>query len=81
MIAYTPETYVVLYGTDNSTLDGVSDTVYSGSDFKKMDQMFLVDIIDLQPTTIYYYQLVANNSLHTTLSNTGEFWTSDTECK
>ncbi len=68
VIAYTPETYVVYYGTDMSTLDGMSDTVSSGSDFEITDLQFSVLLTDLMVFTPYYYQLIATNTISSTTS-------------
>ncbi len=68
MIAYTPETYVVHYGTDMSALDEMSDTVTSGSDFKITNQQFSILLTDLMVFTQYYYQLVATNTFKSTTS-------------
>ena len=66
MIAYTPESYVVNYGTDMNMLDSMSETLYSGENFIAENLMFSVKLADLQSCTVYYYQLVANNSKETT---------------
>ncbi len=64
MIAYTPETYVVNYGTDMNTLNSMSKAVSSGSDFELNELILSVELLDLLPGTIYYYQLVANNTFN-----------------
>ena len=61
IIAYTPETYVVNYGTSMSSLDVTNDPVESGSDFEAVDQVFTVELTGLVDTTTYYYQVVATN--------------------
>ena len=66
VIAYTPESYVVNYGTDMNMLNSMSETLYSGENFTAENLMFSVELTDLQFCTVYYYQLVANNSKETT---------------
>ncbi len=77
MIAYTNETYVVMYGTDMNMLNSMSETVSSGSDFEAMDLTFLVLISDLTSNTDYYYQLVATNTFTSTSSAVMSFTTPD----
>ncbi len=75
MIAYTPEIYVVNYGTDMNTLNIMSEAVSSGSDFEDTNLAFSVLTTGISPTTVYYYQLVATNSIHTTFSGIMSFTT------
>ncbi len=75
VIAYTPETYVVYYGTDMSTLDRMSDTVSSGSDFVATNIQLFVELTGLTFSTEYYYQLVANNTFAPTYSEVMNFTT------
>ncbi len=75
LIAYTPETYVVYYGTDMSTLDRKSDTVSSGNDFAATNIRLFVELVGLTFSTEYYYQLVANNTFASNSSEVMNFTT------
>ena len=75
IIAYTPETYVVNYGTSMSSLNVMSDPVQSGSDFEAVDQVFSVELTGLVDTTTYYYQVVATNGQGSTSSVIQSFTT------
>ena len=68
IIPYTPETYVVNYGTSMSSLDMMSDPLQSGSDFEAVDQVFSVELTGLVDTTTYYYHVVATNEQGSTSS-------------
>ena len=63
IIAYTPETYVVKYGTNMSSLDMMSDPIPGGSDFELEDDVLCGQLTGLTDTTTYHYQVVATNSL------------------
>ncbi len=75
VIAYTNETYVVNYGTDMNSLNSMSEAVSSGSDFEATDLTFSVLITDLTSNTVYYYQLVANNTFASNSSDVMSFTT------
>ena len=75
IIAYTPETYVVNYGTSMSSLDMTSAMVMSGSDFEAVNQVFSVALTGLVDTTIYFYQVVATNGQGSSSSDVRSFFT------
>ena len=75
IIAYTPETYVVNYGTSMSSLDLTSAMVMSGSDFEAVNQVFSVALTGLVDTTTYFYQVVATNGQGSTSSDIHSFTT------
>ncbi len=77
MIAYTPETYVVNYGTNMSTLDSMGVTVPSGSDFEATDMTFSVNMTGLKFNIVYYYQLMATNTFTSTSSDVMSFTTDE----
>ena len=79
-IAYTPETYVVEYGTNQDSLDMTSDPSHSGEDITVVNQMYSVQLSSLEPDTQYYYQVVATNTALSRSSNLLSFRTSD-NCK
>ena len=74
-IGYTPETYVVKYGTDESSLDTLSEELMSSEDYNAVDIPFSVTLSNLQPVTTYYYRVVATNSHSSTESDVGTFTT------
>ena len=64
MIAFTPETYSVKYGTERDSLEYSSNPgVQSGTDFSAVNLPFSVTVIGLTPQTVYYYQLVTSNTI------------------
>ena len=73
IIAYTPETYVVNYGTNMSSLAVTSAMVMSGSDFEAVNQVFSVALTGLVDTTIYFYHVVATNGQGSTSSDMQSF--------
>ena len=75
IIAYTPETYVVNYGTSMTSLDLTSAMVMSGSDFEAVNQVFSVALTGLVKTTTYFYQVVATNGQDSTSSDIQSFST------
>ena len=75
IIAYTPETYVVNYGTSMSSLDVMSNPVQSGSAFEAVNQVFSVELTGLVYTTTYFYQVVAANGQGSTSSAIQSFTT------
>ena len=76
-IAYTPETYVVKYRTSQDNLDMTSDPTDSGEDITVVNQMYSVQLSNLEPATQYYYQVVATNTALSRSSNLLSFRTSD----
>ena len=69
LIVYTPERYVVSYSTGDSTRQVLmSDPVESGADFDAVNQVFLVELTGLEPTTAYNYQVISKNSVGTNAS-------------
>ena len=63
MIAFTPETYSVKYGTERDNLESFSSPVQSGTNFRAVNLPFSVTVTGLMPQTVYYYQLVTSNSI------------------
>ena len=61
-LSYGPETYVVQYGTDMSTLDQTSSSMQtSGPDITLIDFTRSISLTGLQLTTTYYYRVIATN--------------------
>jgi len=73
-IAYTPETYVVEYGTSQDSLGLTSGSQHSGPDITATDVTYSVQLSNLEPATTYHYQVVANNTADrtTTHNNTAQ---------
>ena len=61
-IAYTPETYVVEYGTSQDSLDMTSDPTHSGEDITIANVTYSVTLSDLRENTTYYVRIVATNT-------------------
>ena len=77
LIAFTPETYVVHYGTNIGSLNLMSDPVESGYDFEAVNIIFTIHLNGLHPGTLYYYQVSATNSNASILSDIELFQTGD----
>ena len=76
-IAYTPETYVVEYGTSQDSLDMTSDPTHSGGDITIASVTFSVTLSDLRENTTYYIHIVATNTAgRSTTSSVQRFTTS-----
>ena len=58
-ISYSPETYVVKYGTSQDTLIQNSSTIYSGDDLTITNITYSVK---LKENTTYYVHVVATNT-------------------
>lgn len=76
VIAYTPETYIVNYGTSDDNLNGTSITVQGTTDLQATGILYSVALTELSPLTLYYYQVVAMNSEGTTSTSPSTFYTS-----
>ena len=74
-IAFTPETYVVHYGTIMGSLNLMSDPVESGDDFVAVNQVYSVSITGLEAVTEYYYMVVSTSTGGTTDSDVESFTT------
>ena len=70
-IAYTPETYVVEYGTSMQSLD-MRSMEQRNEAFEAENLMFSVPLTGLTRNTLYNYQVVATNSLGANLSATSD---------
>lgn len=62
-VAYTPETYNVIYGTDRTSLNYTSETVIGATDTTALNQVYSVTLRNLHSNTTYYYQVVATNNI------------------
>ena len=68
VIAYTPETYKVLYGPNEAQLNFTSEMVIGTNDVTATNQIYSTTIMNLQSNASYYYQIVATNSIGTNRS-------------
>lgn len=74
-VAYTPENYTVIYGTDRTMLNYTSQIVLGTTDIKATNQAYLVTLTNLMSNTTYYYQVVAINNIGLNSSVIGELAT------
>lgn len=77
-ITYTPETYLVEYGTSNGSLVPSGDSLTSGDDIEMVDKTYHIELKDLNPGTKYYYIVVARNSARTSRSQPQSIYTKET---
>ena len=68
-VTYIPEIYTVMYGISSTLLNYTSDAVVGGSDITAINQVYSASLNGLQPSTTYYYQVVATNSAGSNSSN------------
>ena len=66
--AYTPESYFIVYGLSNDTLDLRSDAIGGTANLTATNVAYSVTITGLRPFTRYYYRIDAHNSFTTTES-------------
>ena len=67
-ISYSPEHYVVTYGTDENNLTQNTSSIYihSGDDINISNMSYSVELNDLKDETIYYVQVLAINTANKT---------------
>ena len=65
-ISYSPEHYVVLYGTDENNLTQNTSSIHSGDDIDINNMNYSVILNDLKDETIYYVQVLAINTANKT---------------
>ena len=61
-ISYSPETYIVQYGTCGESLNQNSSSVYSGDDITITRKTYSVVLSGLSANTTYYVQVLATNT-------------------
>ena len=76
-IAYTPETYVVEYGTSQDNLGLTSGSQHSGPDITVTDVTYSLQLSGLRVGTEYHFTVVANNSEGYTESQLDMFHTNE----
>lgn len=60
-IAYTPESYRVIYWEENGSFDQSSETLLSGEDISVLNQSYTVMLKRLNPGTLYCYVVESIN--------------------
>ena len=65
-ISYSPEHYVVTYGTDENNLTQNTSSKHSGEDIDINNTNYSVILNDLKDETIYYVQVLAINTANKT---------------
>ena len=76
-IVYTPETYFIVYGLSNDTLDLRSGPIGEATNITDTNVAYSVAITGLRPFTQYYYRVDACNSFTTTESTVETFQTTE----
>lgn len=61
-IVYTPESYLVVYGTQPDSLFSSTETLSSGDDITATERVYAVELKHLDPGTKYYFFVAAVNS-------------------
>lgn len=61
-LAYTPERYLVLYGTSNASLDRTSDVVLSTADLAASNETYNISVNGLEPNRKYYFKVYSSNT-------------------
>ena len=76
-IAYTLESYSVIYGVSRDDLDMSSNSTDGGNNYTAINQTYSLTITGLEPFTQYYYSVIAHNSFTTTESSILTFRTTE----
>ena len=76
-LSYTPEQYIVLYGTAEAMLDQTSTTLDSTTDITSLNVTYQVVIEGLVPNTLYHFQLRSTNTIGETTAAVMTFMTSE----
>ena len=69
MVAYTPETYTVVYGTNQMNLNQRSTTIHGITGVNQ----YSVGLTRLQHGTVYYFQVESTNTIGSASSETRSF--------
>ena len=76
-VAYTLETYSISYGLSSDTLDMTNYLTEGSSNYTVTNQAYSATITGLDPFTLYYYVIVAQNTFTTTESAVQMFKTTE----
>ena len=75
-IVFSPELYTLMYSTTPDDINTImTEPQFSGTDTTLTDRVYSVTLKNLSPTTTYYYQIKAENTVGMTLSNISSFTT------
>ena len=75
-IAFSPELYTLMYSTTPDDVNTImTEPQFSGSDTTLTDRVYSATLENLSPTTTYYYQIKAENTVGMTLTNMSSFST------
>ena len=77
-ITYTPEIYVVKYGTNIESLPFFGEYLSSGSDIGAVNEIYSVQLKGLSPGTKYCFVVAVNNSYHSSKTVPSCFLTKET---
>ena len=75
-IMYTPETFTVLYGINQNSLNSSSEVVNGTKEIDATNQLYSATLTNLRPDTTYFYQVVTTNDVGMNASSIAEFSTS-----
>ena len=65
-VSYTPETYLIEYGTTSDFLLPSRNSVTSGTDISVVNKTYRIELKELSPGKKYYFVVVARNSARIT---------------
>ena len=71
-LTYDPETYIVQYGTSMGNLNQMSSMETSGTDLDRTSFTLTIALMNLVPSTEYFYRVVATNSDSSTETPSGQ---------
>lgn len=74
-ISYTPEEYVVLYGTVSTNMNTLSSVINGSTNFSITNSLLTVDLFDLTHDTVYYFSIRSTNTEGSTESGANSFKT------
>ena len=75
-VVFDQENYTIQYGTDETLLD-TSQVVEGNSDTLTTDEVFYINVTGLAPYTMYYYRIVAYNSVGSSQTTVMNFTTDE----
>uniref|UniRef100_A0A1X7U7Q4 Uncharacterized protein n=2 Tax=Amphimedon queenslandica TaxID=400682 RepID=A0A1X7U7Q4_AMPQE len=63
MVVYTKEKYTVFFGTDKNALMQPFSSINGSTDLTLVDQVYSTRLTGLQGNTVYYYRILAENTV------------------
>ena len=76
-ISYTAESYNIEYGFENNSLTASGERVNGSQNLTSLNIIYSSTLYDLQPYTLYYYRIVAENSFSTSQISVATFRTTE----